>query len=644
MHVEAEAVARAPGRFGAALALALALALPCPAWAAGEVAPRAVSPAGPPPQAVAPASVEAPAARPRVADPAPNPLAAWSGAGDLATRADRARIAALEVGVPSFDAPARALLLDPEAAPGRLERAQAAATVAPELPLAQAALADALLRESHDLRGAAAAAWRSVAALARHREARLWVEANGFLALRNALFFGALAFLAGLAALHARAAAHDLGDRIARALPGFARAGLLGMLLLLPAILGQGLLGLALSFFTLALCYGSRSDRRAAWTAAILLLVGLALGSRAAAQVVTAFDPDPVSSALQQVEGGLASRGERVRLESASTSDPLAVRALALQARREGRLAEAAQRYEALLESEQTDASLANNAANVWLALGNVDRSVALYELAAQLGASPIVLYNLAYGYGQAIRPSAQDETLQRLQRLDPALAFDLTQLQAKIAGGFTLDLPMPLGAFRDRAAASAIDAVTADLRRPLAPGALGANSLLSLAAFLAASIVARTAFRHFRPSGGCGRCGVRLCPRCDGLAAVRDLCGACHRLFERPETADPERRARRLAELERRLRWLSRARLAASFALPGAAGLLARRPWLGLAGALAFCSAVAFAFFSSAGVVDPLAAGGAGTLAAAAATALAAGLDLALCALALQRRSGARG
>jgi tetratricopeptide (TPR) repeat protein len=638
MHVEVGAVACEARRLGASGVLALVCAL------LGAAGAAAAAPAPEVPSAVAP-TAEIVVSHPRVVDPAPDPLAAWSGAGDLATRADRAHQAALEVGVPSFDAPARALLLDPQPSAGALERARAATIVAPRLPLAQAALASALLWESHDVGGATAAAWRALEALGEHPEARPWLEANGLLVLRNALFFGGLAFLAGLAALHARAAAHDLGDRVSRALPGFARTALLGLAVLAPAILGQGLLGLALSCFTIALCYGSRGERRTAWVAATLLLVGFALGSRGAARAALVFEPDPAASAFRLVEGGMASQGERLRLESASPSDELAARALALLARREGRLAEAAQRYETLLASGHTDASLANNAGNVWLAVGNVDRAVARYELAAQLGASPVVLYNLAYGYGQAIRPSAQDETLQRLQRLDPVLAFDLTQLQAKIAGGFTLDLPMPPAALQSRAAsAGAVESVAADLRRPLAPGVLGSDPAFAVAAFVVAAVVAQTASRQFRASSDCRRCGARLCPRCDGVAPARDLCGACHRLFERPETTDPDRRMRRLAELERRFRWLSRARLAASVALPGAAGLLAQRPWLGLAGAVSFCAAVAVALSSRVGVVDPLAAGGAGTLAAVGLAALAVGLNAVVCALALQRRPGTNG
>lgn len=622
MQLEVGAAAHLPGGFGAALALAGLLLLAPPAWAVGL-----------------PAIPQEPGAA-RVADPAPNPMMAWRSEGSLMERAERTHLAALQVGIPSFDAPARALLLDGSEG-DRLTRARAAVTVAEGLPLAQIALASALLQEEHDVSGAAAAAARGLGALFQHPEARLWLEATGALAARNALFFGALAFLAGLAALYARAAAHDLGDRLGRSLPLFACAGILGVLVLLPALLGQGLAGIALSLFALALCYGSPAERHAAWLAAALLILALEVGTLGAARALVALDPDPVASAFQRVESGASSDGELVRLEHAAAFDALAARGLALEARRSGRLQEAADRYEELLASGEADATLENNAANVWLALGDVERAVAGHERSAQRSASPVVLYNLSYSYGQAIRPRAQDEMLQRLQRIAPVLAFDLMEIQGKLAGGFTLDLPLPVATLRARAVqARTADGVAFELRSSLAPGAIGAAPVATLAAFLATAALARWTAGRFRRSGSCRRCGGRLCPRCEGAASERKLCAACQRLFERPETADPERRVRRLAELEQRARWLARARLAACVALPSAAGLLARRPWLGLAGALALASGVACVAGLSAQPTDPLAAGGAGLLASRLACVLCLGLYASLVALALRPRS----
>ena len=487
--------------------------------------------------------------------------------------------------------------------------------VAPGLPLAQLALAGALLEDRYDVMGAAAATVRGLAALPEHREARLWLEASAALVARNALFFGAFAFLAALAALHARAASHDLGDRIAVALPLLALAGLLGVVVLLPAILGHGLLGVAVALFAVALAYGRPAERRAAAAAVIVMLLGLEVGPFAAARAVLALDSDPVVMAVERVERGVSSSVDLAPLEHAASSDTLAARGLALNARRRGSLEEAAQRYQAILAAGNGDATLVNNAGNVQMALGDVDEAVKLYEVAAGLGSSSTVLYNLSYGYGHAIRPHAQEETLQRLQTLDPSLDFRLTQLQSTVPGGFTLDLPIPLELLRARAeGGDAVPAMAFELRRALAPSALGNQPMVAAGAFFVAAILAQ--LLRFRRSDACHRCGVRLCPRCDGPSPVRDRCVACHRLLQRPETADPERRAKRLAELEQRAQRLSRFRLAASLLFPGAAGLLSRRPWLGLAGALFFASAFACFAWQEVGIPDPLAAGGAGTLA----------------------------
>ena len=107
-------------RFGAALSLAAGLLVAAPA-----------SPAE------APSGLSAP----RVADPAPDPLAAWSAGDGMTDRADRAHLAGLQVGVPSFDAAARALLL--ERSMSSTERARAATRVAPcFLPTCWASLAN----------------------------------------------------------------------------------------------------------------------------------------------------------------------------------------------------------------------------------------------------------------------------------------------------------------------------------------------------------------------------------------------------------------------------------------------------------------------------------------------------------------------
>lgn len=577
----------------------------------------------------------------RVRDPAPDPLASWLSHGELQDRALAARLAAFQLGATGFDAAARAMVLD-RAAGTPAARARVAVEVSPQLPLSQAALARALATGG-DALGAVGAAARSVAALGVHRDARLWLEAVAALHARDALFFGGLAFLALVALRIARPAGHDLGDRIARLLPSFARAGLLGLLVLLPAILGQGLLGVGVALFALAFARGSRMERRAAVAAAVVLVVGLDAGTRTAAAALLALAPDPVGAAAERIESGLATPSDVAALLRAEASDPLAARMLAVDARRRGRLPEARARYEALLADGRVDAALANNAGNVAMALGDAEAAVAHYELAASLGNHPVSLYNLSYGYGQAIRPSAQDETFRRLQEQDAALATELTTLQATLAGGYTVDLPLPESLLRNRAGAQRLHPVTAEaLRRGLAPGVLGASPLAAAAAFLAAAVAGRLAAR-FRRSGVCRHCGARTCPRCDAGTASPERCAACDRLLRRPETADPERRERRLAELSERARRLRVVRLAAAAAIPGAAGVFADRPWLGLLGAIAGALLLSLCVPGGAALGDPMVAGGAAGLAAVLTVALALAIHALAAVLSLRARPEAR-
>lgn len=576
----------------------------------------------------------------RVADPAPDPLREWSGTGAIEERAERARLAALRVGIPSFDAPARGLLLFEDPAGSGLEQAREATAVAPELPMARAALAKALLGEFHvgEALGAGIAA---VAALPEHPEARAWFEATASFAAGRAIFFGALVFLALVCLRHGLPAAHDLGDGISSALPLFARTGLLGLLLLVPAILGQGLLGFGLAAVALATLRGSPRERAAGLVAGALLALGVQGGSLATARALVAFEPDAVAAAALAVERGSFASSDLLVLERARGADPLATRALAVAARRRGDLLEAADGYGALLEAGLGDAALANNAGNVSMALGHVESAVALYQLADELGGGPEVLYNLSFGYGEAIRPSLQDETLRRLQHEHPALATALLDLQAKLTGGFTIDLPLPEALLRTRpTTAEAVAATARAIERPLAPGALGESPGL-YAGVLATVAVVGSVLARARHSSACRHCGARLCPRCDAPSPARDLCTACHRLLRNPESADPERRSQRLAELANLAEHRRRAYLVAAFAVPGAAGVFAGRPWLGLGGALAGCGAIALLGAPGTLVPDPLAVGAAGPLAFGAAALSCVAIYAVILTIILGKRSG---
>jgi tetratricopeptide (TPR) repeat protein len=251
----------------------------------------------------------------------------------------------------------------------------------------------------------------------------------------------------------------------------------------------------------------------------------------------------------------------------------------------------------------------------VHLARGEVDEAIPLYEAALALGPSPVLLFNLAHAYGVVARLDEQDAALGRAQALDPGVVGELTALEATPGEPLSIDLPVPVQALRARAlAGEAGRELSASLRRGLAPGVLGAGSTSIALSLLVVGLLACAAGRRFEPTRFCRECGARSCPRCDdpppGLAVCRD----CARIPHRPGDAQAsERRSERRAALAKRRSGLVRRRRLASALVPGAAGLVARRPWLVLAGACAFTGALAASPVGLRPLVDPLAAGDAG-------------------------------
>lgn len=530
-------------------------------------------------------------------------------------RVRRTRAAARELGVAGFDAAARALLADDDAG-APLLRAQSAVDLAPTLPLAWAALAKARWRQESDAPGAARALFSALRHLDRHLEASLWWRATALHGLALALFFGALAYLAVASLLVAPRAAHDLGDRIVPGAPEFARALLLGALVLLPAALGEGLAGVGLGLFGVAFACGRGRAKLVHLGAAAVLWLALQPVLRQAGAAMAGLGADPVVAAAWAVETEAASVGELSRLERVADHDPIAERALAVRARRTGNLVEADERYARLLAQGAADAVVENNAANVRLALGDTAGAIALYEHALGRETSAALLFNLSNAQGAAIHPDQQESTLIRAQAIDAEMVGELTDLGGARLG-LVVDLPIPVGLLRQRLAASdAGEGVAADLRAELAPGRLGHGPLHLPIALGAVAILVGLLAGRGEPTHWCPSCGVRRCPRCDGSAGERSLCEACARLLKRPETADPSLRAERIAELRSREKWRERGARVVGTLVPGAAGLLARRPLSGLLGAIVLCAAIIAAGVGRDVVPDPLAVGATGQLA----------------------------
>jgi tetratricopeptide (TPR) repeat protein len=605
--------------------LAIAIALSCSAiaaaaqQAASEESVPAPAPEETPPVADLPAA-EPPAppvvTAPRVELALERLERAWSTPAEgIAERASRARAVADEVGIASVDPLARAALFDAGVGASPLERAQAAVLLAPGLPLAHAEHARAEWSDGAPGE-AVAAAQAAVRALPLHLEAWLWLGATGAVLALATLAGGALLFLAARAGVTARFVAHDLGDRIEPSMPTFARVASVAAVALVPAALGEGLAGAALGLFGLGLLSTSREQRISVSLAAVLFVAALYPLARFAGARVAVVGADPVALASWAAESGMLDPIDALRLNRASVAqtDPLALQALAQWSRRAGDLATADRRYAALLEQSGPDPVVLNNAAGVKLALGEPKAAIELYRRAIGVEPSALLWFNLSQAHGADIDVEQHDRALAAAQSLDPIAVSELTKQLAGSSTAYAAELPLSQPRVRERLLEVDAASAAAELRRPLAPGWLGASPWIAVAAFVAVGVLSLLIRGRFEASSACLDCGAHLCRRCGTAPRGDGRCEPCQRRrFQgRAAAAWDAGAPRSLDERGRRaLHWLS-------------AGLFARRSATALPAAILAVGALAALFAHDAVLPDPGSVGAAGTLAFGAAAALA--------------------
>jgi tetratricopeptide (TPR) repeat protein len=407
--------------------------------------------------------------------------------------------------------------------------------------------------------------------------------------------------------------AHDLGDVVSAEMPAFARAALLAGVLLLPLVIGEGLLGLGLALLAVGVSYGPARQRFVLGLAAAAVLVGAFPAARLAGATLDAFSRDPVAEAAVAAANGIPLAQDIVRLEAAAADDLLAERALAIHAWRAGHLGRADARYQALLEVLPEDAVVANNAAGVRLGLGHMESAIELYRHAAALTGSPVVLFNLSQAYGRAFQMEKLAQTLGRAQQLDAEVVAELTALQGTDTQAFVVDLPLPASVLWRRVLElRGGEEIAAALRVRVAPGALGRDWRVTVFAFSGVLIGAGLLGWRLRASRWCARCGSRVCPRCHPESGGRGLCQSCVRLFHETAATDRTLRQTRIAALRRRELGWERVAWVASLIVPGSAGFLARCPFRGLVGAVFFAVGVTCIVWRSGAAPDPLVAGAA--------------------------------
>ena len=393
----------------------------------------------------------------------------WGRSGDpLPERARQARVASLQLGIWSLDPAARALLHDASLG-SALERAEAAALLAPELPDAELAVARERL-VAGDLGGSLTAASAAFTALARHPEASLWLRATLADAGAHAAIFGGLLYLAVAGLGAAAALATPIALRLGA--PTASAAALLGALLLLPAAAGQGAVGVALACAAVALARGDLAARGAVLAAALVMLAGLHGIAERRDLALAALANDPVGIAALSAERDFATPLDLARLARAP-GDPLARRAFALHLRRAGgrrrgptaASASSSPRARARPRCSTTPPTRASPRATPT----RPSRSTSAPRARIP---RPLMLFNLAQAYGRAILLEEQDLALAQAQALDPRAVHALTQHVAEVGGGGPVDVAVSAATLRARGANSAPGGAVASA--PLRSGPAG--------------------------------------------------------------------------------------------------------------------------------------------------------------------------
>jgi len=547
---------------------------------------------------------DGPAITKPVAVPREQVIAGWQDA----PATPRARGAALlrirlELGLGDLLAPAAAIAGEVNVDDPTLYTALAR-DLAPGVPSFQVDHAIAQWR-SGDIGAAIGALGSAVSAVAVSLAAQLWLLENFALMLLVVVLSASIGFVVLAAAQVFSHAAHDLGDLLGEKTPSFARFAALAALVLAPLIFGEGLLGLILVLFAVGFVYGESHQRNALAMAAVLLVIGLHPLAQLNAIATDLIDRDPIVNSVLSVLAGSETVADVERLEGAFDDDLAAAHALAYRARRYGLEELSRERMETVAERYPSDVVALANLGNVEKRRGNTEGAIEFYERAVTQEKSPTVLFNLGQAYASAFRMEEYELTLIRAQRIGNQEVAALSRLDdAEIVA----DLGFPVALLRDRLSTLALSQQTeSSAISALAPGILGGAWYITGGAFALVALLSILVANRWDHASRCGRCGHRICTRCEETVWSEEICEDCHYLFQNPEATDPSLRMLRLQALAVRESRFDKAWLALSLLIPGMAGFAARRPDLAMIGLLLFSWVAVWIAWPSGVLADPM-------------------------------------
>lgn len=354
-----------------------------------------------------------------------------------------------------------------------------------------------------------------------------------------------------------------------------------------PAVLGAGVVVVALWWLTLAYPYLVRRVRvLVVLTALAVAALPLVIEGVARAIAVAGGDAAVIAAALYDVEADDARAALRARAARGQVLPPIAEAALATAALREGRIDESVDRWRALVQ-RTPEPGWAHGGFGVALAAaGRDDVAIAELNLATQRAGREATVASAA-AFDAAVMH-------QQAGRSDSAQAT----LRAVVGRGGTAMAKMRRATFRDpdevvhhnrafvevlppRRALRALlvpatptsDAVALALGRPLWGMRLrGAPLAAALAGVVVVWLVMGVVGRRVRWARACVRCGAPASRRVDPPEAAENTCSACFQAFSpRRGRSDATARVRQERAILRRGRVRAATVLVATLLLPGA-------------------------------------------------------------------------
>lgn len=466
------------------------------------------------------------------------------------------------------------------------------------------------LQQSGDLGGASLVFLRSFFELATNLPAQLWLAESLSHVAVLVLLAASFAFFVLAALRVAGNAAHDLGDLLSSRMPLSARYAGLAALVLLPFVLGEGLLGLALSLFMLGFWYGGHRQRNALAIAGILFVIGLHPAAHLSKLTRDLVDGDPVVASVFRVLADHDTVADRERLESAAAEeDRAAAHALAYRDRRHGLIESSRERLLGILAQHPSDFVALANLGSIEKRRGNDLEAIDYYERAAALEDDATLLFNLSQAYASVFRMEEYEATIVRAQRVDDRAVADLSSFGE---ADLVADVGFPMGLLRDRFLGRALASqAESEWSARIAPGRLSGPWWVTASAFALVVLLGLLFADRWDHASLCGRCGHRICTRCEDTVWSQEICEDCHRLLHNPETADPSLRMARLQELSERDVLFDRIWLGLSIFVPGMAGFGAKRPDMSIFALLLFGWATACFVWPLGPFADPMLMGG---------------------------------